>query len=419
MTMQPRPVNWAGNVTFAPAAFVVPDDVDELCAAIADRRGRRVKALGSAHSFTAIADTDGLLVATDRLTGIGPIDEQRRTVTIEAGVCYAQLAPWLHERGWALHNLPSLPHLTIAGAVATGTHGSGSAHGGLATAVTALELVGADGARRRFERGDDDYEGLPVSVGSLGVVARVELAIEPTYDVEQTVWSGLVWDSVLANFDAVVDVASSVSLFTTWAGDEVDQVWTKQRVGVPADAGLGDLGARRFAGQVHPVGGDPSTCTTQLGLPGPWHERLTHFRDGFRPGTGAELQSELFVDREVAVDAIAALRELRDVLEPVLLAGEVRTIAADGLWLSGAFGRDTVAFHFTWRLDPVAVAPVIAHVERRLDPFEPRPHWGKLTSLDATTIRSRYPMIERFDVLRGSLDPEGAFDNDALGCVLG
>lgn len=419
MTTLARPRNWAGNVCFEASSSVAPDDIDSLCHAVRTAGGSRMKALGAGHSFSAIADTDGLLVATDRLTGIGPLDESKRAVTIESGVRYADLGPWLHARGWALHNLPSLPHVTVAGAIATGTHGSGSASGGLATAVLAIELVTADGQMRRFERGEPDFDGAVVSVGALGIVTRLVLAVEPTFEVEQSVWSGLRWEDALASFDDVVDAASSVSLFTRWNADVVDQVWTKQRVGNPMSGAIAELGAQPFDVLVHPVGGDASTCTMQLGAPGPWHERLTHFRAGFRPGTGAELQSELFVDRRVAVEAIAALLELGRVLDPVLLASEVRTIAADELWLSGACGRDTVAFHFTWRLDPPAVAPVLAALERALAPFEPRPHWGKLTSFDAATIRSRYPNIEHFDELRRSLDPSRAFDTPALRSMLG
>jgi len=417
MTTLARPENWAGNVSFGAASVAAPTDVEGLCRTLAGVE--RAKALGAGHSFSAIADTDGLLVSTDGLTGIGPLDEDLRTVTIEPGVRYADLGPWLHQRGWALHNLPSLPHVTVAGAVATGTHGSGSASGGLATAVASIELATADGELRRFERGDADFEGAVVSIGALGIVARLELSVEPTYEVEQAVWSGLAWSEALAHFDEVVDGASSVSLFTRWTGDVVDQVWTKQRVATASAAALAGLGARPFDVPVHPVGGDASSCTQQLGEPGPWHERLTHFRDGFRPGTGAELQSEFFVDRQVAVEAMTSLRGLGPALDSVLLTSEIRTIAADELWLSGAYGRETVAFHFTWTLDPNAIASVLAELERTLEPFEPRPHWGKLTGLDATTIRSRFANVAAFDELRRSLDPRGVFDNPALRSLVG
>lgn len=417
MTAVARPENWAGNVAFGAVSVAAPADVDGLCRAL--EGVERAKAVGAGHSFSAIADTDGVLVSTAGLTSIGPIDADRQIVTIESGVRYADLCPWLHERGWALHNLPSLPHVTVAGAVATGTHGSGSASGGLATSVVAVELVTADGELRRIESGDPGFEGAVVSIGALGILARLDLSIEPAYDMEQRVWSGLAWRDVLDDFDLVVDAASSVSLFTRWTGEWVDQAWTKQRVGADPGAALTPLGARPFDVPVHPVGGDASTCTTQLGRPGPWHERLTHFRDGFRPGTGAELQSEFFVDRRVAVEALSALRGVGPALDPILLASEVRTIAADELWLSPAHGCETVALHFTWTLDPAAVAPVLAELERALEPFEPRPHWGKLTGLDAATIRSRFPRIDAFDELRAELDPHGVFDNAALRSLLG
>jgi xylitol oxidase len=404
--------NWAGNIAFSPADVAAPADVGELCRAVrrAIEDGHRIAVMGAGHSFSPIAATDGTLITTGHLCAIGPLDESDATVTVEAGVRFAELGAWLHERGWALANLPSLPHITVVGAVATATHGSGSALGNLATLVRAIDLVGADGVVRRLERGDERFEGAIVALGCLGVIARVVLDIEPTYDVSQVVWERLAWSAVTGRFDELMGSGYSVSLFTDWRGDTVALTNVKSRDGDPSTIDLAALGATAADQPRHPIPGlDPSACTEQLGRPGPWHERLAHFRAEFTPSHGSELQSEYFVDRRHAAEAIESVRSVGEQLADVLLVGEVRTVAADRLWLSPAVGRDSMALHFTWRLDESAVRTTLALLERVLEPFAPRPHWAKLTMMEASSIRSRYPDADRFDALRLELDPDERF----------
>jgi xylitol oxidase len=409
--------NWAGNVEFGADSIVQPRSVAELQEVVATctAAGRRARALGAAHSFSRVADTDGVMIATDGLQGIvGVVGAS--TVTIEGGVRYAELAPYLHARGLALANLPSLPHVTVAGAAATGTHGSGDRNGGLATAIEAVELVTAAGELLTVGRGDPDGPAAGVALGALGVVARLVLRVGPTFDVAQRVHVDVPFDAAVGALDAVLASAYSVSLFTDWTDDRFHQVWRKHRLDEmdgPVDHivdGLGDLLGPPATVPLHPLPGlSADACTEQLGIPGPWHERLPHFRPDATPSAGAELQSEYFVDRRDGPDALRALRAMAADLRPVVLVTEVRSIAADELWLSPAYGRDSVAIHFTWRLEPRAVRALLPRVERALAPFVPRPHWAKLTTIDPATVRARSPRFDDFARCRARLDPTGTF----------
>ena len=401
--------NWAGNLAYAASRLVEPASLAELAAVV--RAEPRIRVLGSRHCFNDIADTDGVLVSLRHLAG-DVLLGGRRTVRVPAGARYGEVAPAMHDAGVAFGNLASLPHISIGGAVQTGTHGSGDRARSLAAAVTAVELMTADGSIRRIARGDADFDGAVVGLGALGVVTHLDVEVEPAYDVAQTVFDGGDWDRILADLDAVTGAATSVSLFTTWADpDRVDQIWTKRRTG---DRGLDAamIGAQPADGPRHPIpGADPAPATEQGGRPGPWYERLPHFRMAFTPSAGDELQTEYLVAREDAVTAIEALRRLAGRIRPLLQICEVRTIAADDLWLSGAYGRDTVGLHFTWRPDQAAVLALLPELEAAL-PVSARPHWGKLFTLETDALRERYPRWHDFAALRDRLDPDRRFEND-------
>ncbi len=376
----------------------------------------RVRAVGSRHSFNDLVDAPAL-VSLEGLPPLLDLDTVSRTVRVGAAVRYGELAEHLHARGWALHNLASLPHISVAGAVATGTHGSGDGSGCLATAVAGLELVTADGSLLTLGREDAELAGAVVSLGALGVVTSLLLEVEPTYDVVQEVDTGLPWAAVLDDVDAVFGSAESVSLFTDWRGDAVAQVWRKSRVG-RTERGprpFARHGAVAAASELHPLpGADAASTTAQLGVAGPWHERLPHFRMEFVPSAGEELQSEWFVDRRDAAAAIEAVRRLGERLAPVLLVSEVRSVAADDLWLSMASGRDSIGLHMTWRPLQAEVEALLPVVEQALAPFAPRPHWGKLFADEERGLESAYPRLGDFRVLVGRFDPHGTFRNDFL-----
>ncbi|SEF15136.1 D-arabinono-1,4-lactone oxidase [Jiangella alba] len=415
--MSAERTNWAGKLTYGATRIHTPSSVEELQDVVA--RTARIRALGSRHSFSDVADTTGELVSVAGLPPRADVDAAARTVTVAAGLRYGDLAEQLHRQDWALHNLGSLPHLSVAGAVATATHGSGDGNGNLATAVAALHLVRADGELVTLRRGEPDFDGAVVALGALGVVVAVTLDVVPAFEVQQVVYDDLALDTVGERFDEIFAAAYSVSVFTDWAG--TTRSWVKHRVGdgdwTPDPAWMG---ARPADSPRNPVPGMPAVnCTEQLGVPGPWYDRLPHFRLEFTPSSGEELQSEFLVPRAHGVAAFGAVAALAGHIAPVLQICELRTVAADDLWLSPSYGRDVVGIHFTWRKDPEGVAPVLARIERALAPYEPRPHWGKLFTVAPEQVRERYPRLADFRRLRGEHDPDGCFGNAFTGRYLG
>ena len=410
--------NWAGNVTYRARMIHEPASIDEVRAIVRDvgRRGGRVRALGTRHSFSDVADTAGDLLSVTGLPRRFEVDESARTVTIDAGVRIGELAPALDRAGLALHTMASLPHISAAGAVATATHGSGVTRPNLSSAVVAMELVTADGDLIRLDRRDDPdvVDGAVVSLGVLGIVTALTLAVEPAYAMRQDVYEDLPITAFCERFDEIAGMAESVSFFTGWRGPTIDQVWVKSRVEPGGRVDLPDRlhGAMPATVERHPIRGlDPAAATPQLGAVGQWYERLPHFRLDHTPSSGDELQAELFVDRRDAAEAFLALDRMRDDLVPLVQVSEIRTIAADGLWLSPAYRRDSVAFHFTWVSDAVAVRPMLRRVEAALERFEPRPHWGKLSSISPEAVRSRYERSSEFAALVERLDRRGVFRN--------
>ncbi|MBO3745002.1 FAD-binding protein [Streptosporangiaceae bacterium NEAU-GS5] len=387
------PTNWAGNITFQ-TGTTQPETVDELRELVSGRR--KVRVIGSGHSFNTIADSADTIVSLDRLPY--EMDVSGDQATISGNVRYSTLGPWLHGNGRALRNMASLPHISVAGSVATATHGSGVTNGNLATAVSALELVTADGDLITLDRSDARFAGAVVGLGALGVVVRLTLDVVPAFDVWQYVYEGLSFDTL--DFDAVMSSAYSVSLFTDWSDV---RAWVKATEPVPDWFGL-----RPADGPRHPLPGVPAEfCTQQGGVPGPWFERLPHFRPDFMPSAGEELQSEFMIPKAYAPAAIEALRGAGDRIRPALQISEIRTVAPDDLWLSPMFERETVCLHFTWIADTAQVMPVVELVEELLEPYEPRPHWGK--------VFTRAPRPHPgFASLARELDPKGVFANDFL-----
>ncbi|WP_049562501.1 FAD-binding protein [Nonomuraea sp. SBT364] len=394
--------NWAGNTSFRASHLHRPTSLDELRRAVTG--ASRVRALGSGHSFNDVADTTGELVSLDRMPYLVEVDSGAARVRVGASTTYATLAREVHARGLALANLASLPHISVAGSVATGTHGSGVANASLSAAVSALELMTADGSLVTLRRGEAGFPGSVVSLGALGVVTALTLDLVPAFELRQYVRESVPDD---APFGELMADGYSVSLFTDWRDT---RAWIKRDTELPAEW----FGTVAADGPRHPVPGmPPGSCTGQLGVPGPWHERLPHFRPDAPPSSaGDELQSEWLIPREHAADALRELRGAGDLIRPVLQIAEVRTVAADDLWLSPSYGRDSVAVHFTWIKDTAAVLPVIKLVEDTLAPFDPRPHWGKLFT--------RWPSCpDRFRELVRRYDPHGRFGNDFTRLLLG
>ncbi|ANJ10117.1 FAD-binding protein [Streptomyces parvulus] len=410
--------NWAGNITYTAEELLRPRSPRALGALVAG--SARLRVLGSGHSFNEIAQpgAGGVLLSLADLPSVVDVDTAARTVRVGGGVRYAELARRVHARGLALPNLASLPHISVAGSVATGTHGSGVGNGSLASAVREVELITADGSALTLARGDGRFGGAVTSLGALGVVTSLTLGLEPAYEVEQHVFTEMPLAGLdTATFEAVMASAYSVSLFTDWRAPGFRQVWLKRRTDQP----LPEFPyAKPAVDRMHPVPGMPAVnCTEQSGVPGPWHERLPHFRADFVPSSGAELQSEYLMPREHALAALHAMDAIREVVAPVLQTCEIRTVAADAQWLSPSYGRDTVAAHFTWVEDTAAVLPVVRELERALAPFAPRPHWGKVFTTPSAALRALYPRLDDFRSLARALDPAGKFGNGFVRGVLG
>jgi xylitol oxidase len=404
--------NWAGNYTYRARKLHRPSTLEQVQEIVAN--APRVRVLGSRHSFNDIADSSEL-VALEALPKDVIVDHATNTVSFNAALRYGELAETLKTEGVALHNLASLPHISVAGAVATATHGSGQMNGNLATAVAGIELVTSSGEILEASRSEPDFDGLVVGLGALGAITRITLEVEPAYEVRQRVFEGLSWEALFEHFNEITSCGYSVSIFTRW-GEITDQVWVKSRVGDEPERVEGDLfGAVAAAVDRHPILGlDASTCTPQLGKPGPWSDRLPHFRMGFTPSSGEELQSEYLFPRRYSVEAIEAVRALADEIRPILQVSEIRAVAADRLWMSMSYGEDTVAIHFTWKPEWNAVENVLVQLETALAPFEARPHWGKLFDAKAAEIAPLYERLPDFVRLAERLDPRGAFRNSWL-----
>jgi xylitol oxidase len=393
--------NWAGNISFGARRLHRPATVAELQAIVT--AAGRIRALGTGHSFNRLADSPGDQISP---LGLAPtMDIVGSTVRVSAAVRYGELSAFLQSHGYALRNLASLPHISVAGAISTGTHGSGTHNGSLSTSVTALEIVTASGDLLRLDRTDPRFPGAVVSLGALGIIVAVTLEIVPAFEVAQQVYEHVPRDEALA----ALDRAYSVSLFTNWADGDIDQVWVKAISPFEWDRAPAD-------GPRHMLSTMPAAnVTEQGGVPGPWHERLPHFRRDFTPSAGDELQSEYFVQRCSLADAMAALDPISSRIAAVVQTSEIRTIAADDLWLSPFYGRDTAAIHFTWVLDTDAVLPVLDLIEEQLAPFDFRPHWGKLYRANPA---ARYARLPEFAALAAELDPDGKFRNDYLDLLL-
>jgi xylitol oxidase len=407
---------WAGNLSYAATCLEVPRSPEELAHLAVDRPS--LKALGARHSFNAIADTTGDQISLEHFDSI-VIDLAARSATAGAGVTYGQLAEYLEQHGLAVHNLASLPHISVVGACATGTHGSGMRNGSLSTAVRAMELVTGDGQRVMLSREalGEDFAGTVIHLGALGILTSITLAVEPSFQVAQTVYENLSFEVLARNFEEIFLSGYSVSLFTDWQRHRATQVWIKRRVesGGTALSDAEFFGATIAKAKLHPLPGHSAEyCTEQMGIPGPWYQRLPHFKMDFTPSSGAELQSEYFVPFDAGYAAILAVEPLRDQITPLLLISELRTIAADDLWMSPCYRQASLAIHFTWKPDWDAVKQVLPLIEERLAPFQVRPHWGKLFTMSPAQLRSHYPRVQDFLELVARYDPQGKLRNEFL-----
>jgi len=389
--------NWAGNVEYGTDRVYPARSVEEVQEFV--RTQSKLKVLGTRHCFNHIADSHDQFLSMKAMDSMVELNAEVRTVTIESGMSYGKLCPILESKGWALHNLASLPHISVAG--------------------SGLEIVNAAGEVVKLSRAKDGgtFQGAVVGLGALGAVTKVTLDLQPSYQMQQYVYENLPLDELTRHFDAIESAAYSVSLFTDWQKKRINEVWLKHRMenGKSFDAPPEFYGAKRATKNLHPIAElSAENCTEQMGVPGPWYDRLPHFRMGFTPSAGKELQAEYFVARKNAVDAILAVEKLHDQVGPHLLITEIRTIAADNLWMSPCYKQDSVTIHFTLKPDWPAVSKLLPAIEKELAPFHARPHWGKLLTMAPAHLDSLYEKLPEFVALSRRFDPAGKFHNDFL-----
>ncbi|MDF2046586.1 D-arabinono-1,4-lactone oxidase [Microbacterium sp. Kw_RZR3] len=410
---RPAGATWSENHRYRATEVLLPADLDELAEVVASARTLRVQA--TRHTFNDVADSDAALVSLERMPTRVQITGDR--VRVEGLVTFAQLAPVIEAEGRALHNLGSLPHISVTGATATGTHGSGTHNGNLSSAVRAVEIMDAEGRTHRIDQTHAWFPAAALSIGALGVVTAVELQTEPTYRVTQQAYTGVAWDDIVADPERVFGGARSVSVFTTWGDPAHDLVWAKSDDGAPDR--VEELGGRPVGDDIHLGRIRTVDNTTPRGTVGPWHTRLPHFRADALPSDGDEIQSEYFVPFSSAREALAAVRAIAPAFDAHLLVTELRTVAADELWLSPAYQRDVLAIHFTWRNDTAGVLGVLPHIETALSPFDVRPHWGKAFTMPGDAVRATLPRVDDFLAAAREADPRGVFRNDFLRRTLG
>ncbi len=404
--------NWSGNIEYRPAEIARPESISELQKVVAD--ASKVRAYGSGHSFNTLADTDGTLIAFSEFDKNIEIDSSKMLVRVPAGVRYGEVAPKLHANGFALRNMGSLPHITVVGATSTGTHGSGVGNKNLSGSIAEIELITATGDAITLDQ--SELPAARVALGSIGIIHHLTLDIVPTYEVAQTVYFDLPFVQLISNLDAILSAGYSVSVLSMWGDEFVDQVWVKSKIGTnPVLTQNEWFGAKLATRKSNPIReADSAAATEQFGLPGPWFERLPHFKLDFTPSFGEELQTEYFIDRKDAPAALNAIYKIREELSELIMVCEMRTVAQDENWLSEAYGRETFVFHFTWRPNIPAVEKLLLKIEASLEPFKARPHWGKVFTNNAFDFSSLYPKFNSFITYRGTYDPSRKFVNKLL-----
>ncbi len=416
---QERLRNWAGNLEYSTNDVHYPKSVAEVREII--KKFDKIKVLGTRHCFNDIANSKYHLLSTKELNKLISIDRAGCTVTIEGGMNYGQLCPQLDQQGFALHNLASLPHISVAGACTTATHGSGVNNGNLATAVTAIELLLADGSIVNLskERDGERFNAAVVGLGALGVVTKITLSLKPTFKAHQFVYLKLPLAQLKENFDKIMSGGYSVSLFTDWSSESVNEVWVKDISSGKQKTQVDYFGAKPAPKNMHPIADFSSeNCTEQMGEAGTWYERLPHFKMGFTPSSGKELQAEYFVPRKNGLEAFLAIQKMGKEIMPHLFISEIRSVAADELWMSPCYQQDCIAIHFTWKQDWPAVSKLLPKIEKELSIYDVKPHWGKLFTLSPSMLAGRYGKMQEFRKLATEFDPKGKFRNDFLNKYL-
>ncbi|MFF3204233.1 D-arabinono-1,4-lactone oxidase [Streptomyces sp. NPDC002962] len=428
--------NWGGNVAARPVREVTPASVDELAEAVrrAAEDGLKVKAVGTGHSFTSIAATDGVLIRPQLLTGIRNIDRDNMTVTVEAGTPLKRLNLALAREGLSLTNMGDIMEQTVSGATSTGTHGTGRESASIAAQIKGLELVTADGSVLTCsEKGTEEERALfaaaRIGLGALGIVTAITFAVEPIFLLTARE-EPMPFDKVLADFDEL------------WAENEhFEFYWFPHTGSTNTKRNNRSAGPRKPVGQVSSWIEDeflsngvfqvaqwvgravPATIPTIAQVSSKALSARTYTDIPYKVFTSPRrvrfMEMEYAVPREAVT---GTLRELKAMLDRsglrVSFPVEVRTAPADDITLSTASGRDSayIAVHM---VKGTPYQGYFTAAERIFTAHEGRPHWGKVHTRDAEYFAGIYPGFGEFTALRDRLDPDRLFQNDYLRRVLG
>ncbi|MEV6603386.1 D-arabinono-1,4-lactone oxidase [Kutzneria sp. NPDC051319] len=435
-TARPAPWrNWAGTARSQPVHVARPRDVSEIAEAVtvAAKDGFTVRPRGSGHSFTSIAATDGVAIDLGEWSGVVRADRENHLVTVRSGTPLHRLNAELHRLGMAMANLGDIDAQTISGAISTGTHGTGARLGGLSTQVRALELVLADGSVVTCSPDErpDLFSAARVGLGALGVISTVTLQCVPAFALQAREFPQPL-DAILERFDPLCDSEDHVEFH--WFPHS-DRVQVKHNIRLPADASIAPLSRARQFYEYEVMENSAFGLVCKLGRAVPsvvptlnrvcaslWSERSYSdhsFRVFTTPRRVRFVETEYAVPRESLHDMLrefrAAIPRLR---HPVIVPVEVRVAAADDIPLSTAYGRDSayIAIH---QYVGMPYREYFDCFERIAGAVGGRPHWGKMHTLDASVLATRYPRFDDFRALRATVDPNGVFRNAYLDTVLG
>lgn len=412
--------NWAGTIAYEARERYAPTSVEQVQQLVRDAAaaGRRVRVVGTRHTFNDLTDTDGVHLSLRDLPRVLRLTPEGDGVVIDGGATYTEVNRFLAQHDRALANLASLPHITVAGAIATATHGSGDAQPSLASAVRSLTHVTPTGALHTISRGEPGFERYPVHLGLFGPVVELTLDVVPAFTVATTVYEGLSYDVAVEHLDELTHDLYSFSLAPNWADGGRSLLFAKRLAGQAAPHEW--FGATAARSPRHPSpGADTAAVTEQLGAAGPSSKRLTHFRSEFEPSVGDEIQSEYLVPRRHARAALRALPDFSGVFAQLAHSMEIRTVAGDDLPASPFHAGDTLAVHVTWRRDPARVAAFLPQLESALEAFDARPHWGKAFVTSPERLRQLFPRLPEVDDEARRHDPDGVFRNRWIERVVG
>lgn len=403
--------NWGGNLQFRQEALAQPETLAELATLIRDNQ---VRPAGTLHSFSPIATGEGIMLSAAGLKVAPAIDPASKTARVGAASRYGDIALALEAQGLALRNMGSLPHISLAGASATGTHGSGDGNQILSASLISFSFLNHKGELITLRRGDDLFEPCRLGLGAHGLWVEAELSVVESYQMRQDIYRDIPWAYFLEDPARLSAAGYSVSLFGKWGSDTIDQAWVKSRVsdGTPPAEIAGIRAATESLKELAPGVGD--NLTEQAGRPGPWLHRLPHFRLDATPSAGDEIQTEYFFTRDQIVGAIEVVHSLAHEVNPVLIITEIRSIAQDDAWLSPMRRGDSIALHFTFKNDVPAVTRVVEKLEAALAPFNPIPHWGKVNGFTGEQLAAVHPKLAEARTVFDELDPEGKFSSPYL-----